>query len=242
MRRFSALLFGLVLGASFVLGVGHAPVALADGQWGTPTDEGVRKVLRQARTRPAFGTSAPETVWVGFKQSSSDVNKVGVGGLWDFDTPNSGGGNIADTDSAQFWFFQQAPNANDGTVITAVNGDGSVATITPGAKAAGTGSVVIGWAVVSERNPNVPGVVGSGSGTQYNGVRFSYAIIRPDAPSYVAARNIVGFNDVSGGVVSDVCNGNDAGIIEDYGFLPLTPLEPTGPGVGNDSLITCRKQ
>jgi hypothetical protein len=131
---------------------------------------------------------------------------------------------------------------NDGTVITAVNANGSQATITPGAKAAGTGSVVVGWAVVSERNPNVPGVVGSGSGTQYNGVRFTYAIIRPDSPSYVAARNLVGFNDVSAGIVSDVCNGNDAGIIEDYGFLPLTALDPTGPGVGNDADVTCRKQ
>ncbi len=131
---------------------------------------------------------------------------------------------------------------NDGTVITAVNGDGSQATISPGASAAGTGSVNIGWAVVSERNPNIPNVTTSGVGTQYNGVRYTYSIIRPDEPSYVTARNLVGFNDVPGGVVSDVCNGNDAGIIEDYGFLPLTPLDPTGPGVGNDSLVTCRKQ
>jgi hypothetical protein len=136
----------------------------------------------------------------------------------------------------------QGAFVNDGTVITAVAAGGASATITPGAKAAGTGSVTIGWAVVSEKNPNVPGA-GTGAGTQYPGVRFTYLIIRPDAPSYTAARNLIGYDDTApAGQVSDVCNGNDAGIIEDYGFLPLTPLDPTGPGIGNDQLVTCRKQ
>ena len=145
--------------------------------------------------------------------------------------------------STDVGFNVQGSFINDGTVITAVNGDGSQATISPGASAAATnGTVTIGWAVVSEKNPNISGA-GTGSGTQYPGVRFVYNIIRPDEPSYAVARNLIGFDDTSAtGTVSAVCNGSDAGIISDYGFLPLTKLDPTGPGVGNDNLVSCRKQ
>jgi hypothetical protein len=139
-------------------------------------------------------------------------------------------------------FNLQGSFINDGTVITAVNGDGSQATISPGAKAAGTGSVLVGWSVVSEKNPNISGA-GTGTGTQYPGVRFVYNIIRPDEPSYLAARALIGFDDTaSNGAVSELCNGDDAGTLSDFGFLPLTALDPTGPGVGNDQAITCRKQ
>jgi hypothetical protein len=131
---------------------------------------------------------------------------------------------------------------NDGTVITAVNGDGSQATISPGASAANTGAVTIGWAVVSEKNPNISGA-GTGVGTQYPGVRDVYNIIRPDEPSYLEARNLIGFDDTaSNGTVSALCNGSDAGTISDFGFLPLAALDPTGAGVGNDNAVTCRKQ
>ena len=136
----------------------------------------------------------------------------------------------------------QGSFVNDGTTITAVNGDGSSATISPGAKSAGSGSLVVGWAVISEKNPNVFGA-GTGNGLQYPGVRFVYNLIRPDEPSYVAARDLIGFDDTApNGQVSALCNGSDAGIIEDYGFIALTALDPTGPGVGNDQLVTCRKQ
>jgi hypothetical protein len=131
---------------------------------------------------------------------------------------------------------------NDGTVITAVNGDGSVATISPGAAAGGTGPVTIGWAVVSEKNPNISGA-GTGSGLQFPGVRFVYNLVRPDEPSYTVARDLIGFDDTAAnGTVSALCDGSDSGIISDFGFLPLTQLDPTGPGVGNDNPITCRKQ
>jgi hypothetical protein len=144
--------------------------------------------------------------------------------------------------SSDVGFNVQGSFINDGTVITAVNANGSQATISPGAKAAGTGPVTIGWAVVSEKNPNVPGA-GTGAGTQYPGVRFVYNIIRPDEPSYAAARNLIGFDDsAANGAVSALCDGSDSGIISDFGFLPLTKLDPTGPGIGNDNPITCRKQ
>jgi len=144
--------------------------------------------------------------------------------------------------SADIGFNVQGAFVNDGTVITGVAADGSSATITPGAKAAGTGPITVGWAVVSEKNPNISGA-GTGVGTQYPGVRFVYNIIRPDEPSYLAARALIGYDDTTAaGAVSNLCNGSDAGIIEDYGFIALTSLDPTGPGVGNDQPVTCRKQ
>ncbi len=139
-------------------------------------------------------------------------------------------------------FNLQGSFVNDGTAITAVNADGSSATITPPTKAAGTGTLTVGWAVVSEKNPNISGA-GTGLGTQYPGIRFVYNIIRPDEPSYAAARNLIGFDDTTAaGTVSDLCDGTDSGIISDFGFIPLTKLDPTGPGVGNDQAVTCRKQ
>jgi hypothetical protein len=132
---------------------------------------------------------------------------------------------------------------NDGTVITSVAADGSSATIVPGAKAAQVnGTITIGWAIVSEKNPNVP-LAGTGLGTQYPGVRFLYNAIHPNEPDYVAARNLIGYDDTTAsGTVSALCNGSDAGIISDDGFLPLNAIDPTGPGVGNDQPVTCRKQ
>ena len=98
--------------------------------------------------------------------------------------------------------------------------------------------MTIGWAVVSEKNPNISGA-GTGSGLQYPGVRFVYNIIRTDEPSYTAARALIGYDDTaSNGVVSNLCNGSDSGIISDYGFLPLTPL----PALVNSASVTCRKQ
>ena len=163
--------------------------------------------------------------------------QTGVNSSGQFDTTLTG---VAGTFSAtDVGFNVQGTFINDGTVITSVNGDGSQATITPGASAAATnGTVTIGWAVVSEKNPNISGA-NTGTGTQYPGIRFVYNIIRPDEPDYTAARNLIGYDDTTAnGTVSALCDGTDAGIISDYGFLPLTPLH----GLVNTNLITCRKQ
>jgi hypothetical protein len=81
----------------------------------TPPDEVVLKpVLKTLRTRSGFSTAAAQTVWYGFLVSSTDPNKVGVGGKWDFDTPYYAA-DLTGTDSTQFWTFVQAPQASDGT-------------------------------------------------------------------------------------------------------------------------------
>src|SRR5262245_55412264 len=104
MRRFLILL--VVLAAS------SSSFALAQT---TSPDEGVIKpMLHAARYRSGFSTAAAGTVWYGFLASSTDPNKVGVGGKWDFDTPYYAG-DITGTDSSQFWEFVQSPQASDGT-------------------------------------------------------------------------------------------------------------------------------
>jgi hypothetical protein len=61
--------------------------------------------IRFVETRPqlpdrsTFLASQSDTIWVGFLPTSSDPNKVGIGGVWDFDT------DVAGTDSSQFWQF-----------------------------------------------------------------------------------------------------------------------------------------
>src|SRR5262245_55684145 len=55
-----------------------------------------------------------DTVGGGFLATSTDPNKVGVGGVWDFATPYYAD-DISGTDSTQFWTFIQGPNATDGT-------------------------------------------------------------------------------------------------------------------------------
>ena len=132
----------------------------------------------------------------------------------------------------------QATFLNEGTAITAINGDGSQATISPPAKAAGSGAATIGWAVVSEKNPSVTNT----SSIEYPGVRELFNAVNPNSPSYTAARNLVGYDDTAtNGTVSALCNGSDASIIEDFGFLSLNSIDPTGPGIGNDNAVTCRK-
>ena len=76
-------------------------------------DESVIRTRRGPRpARSSFHTAAGDTVWYGFKASSADPQKVGVGGKWDFDT------GIAGTDSTQFWRFLQSQYASDGFVYT----------------------------------------------------------------------------------------------------------------------------
>ncbi|HKA23751.1 MAG TPA: hypothetical protein VKF80_02090, partial [Candidatus Eisenbacteria bacterium] len=112
MRRFLALLLGLGLGA-VVMGP-----SLASAQGRTDPDLVVQKPIpgAYARYRSGFSTAAAQTVWYGFLASSTDPNKVGVGGKWDFDTPYYAG-SIAGTDSSQFWEFVQSPQASDGASV-----------------------------------------------------------------------------------------------------------------------------
>jgi len=132
----------------------------------------------------------------------------------------------------------QGTGINDGTTILSVAVDGSSATISPGAKAAiVNGTVSIGWAVVSEKNP----VIAAQTNTEYPGVRFVYNILSTSGlptSSYTAAQHLVGFDDTqAAGFVSDVCNGNDQGLIEDAGFLSLPALLPAV----NTTPVSCRK-
>jgi len=144
--------------------------------------------------------------------------------------------------NADIGFNVQGSFINDGTVITAVSADGTTATITPGAKSGATGSITVGWAIVSEKNPDVPGTV-TASKDQYPGVRMLYNAIRPDEPDYLAARALIGYDDTqANGARSALCDGSDEGILDDYGFVALRAIDPTGPGTGNDQLVTCRKQ
>src|SRR5262245_7284140 len=111
MRRFLALLLGLALGA-MILCPSFVPVAMA-GDTGLSQDEVVKKpTLNAPRYRSGFSTAAAATVWYGFLASSTDPNKVHVGGKWDFDTPYYAS-DITGTDSSQFWHFLQAPQASD---------------------------------------------------------------------------------------------------------------------------------
>jgi hypothetical protein len=61
-------------------------------------DEAIRIVKPRLRATN-FAASPSETVSVGYLSTSTDPNKVGVGGVWDFDT------DIAGTDSTQGWHF-----------------------------------------------------------------------------------------------------------------------------------------
>ncbi len=131
----------------------------------------------------------------------------------------------------------------DGTVITGVDPTGAIATINPGSKSTSacacsypqTSSIVVGYAIVSEKNPQVT----SGSNFEYAGVRIVWNMLVTTSPSYLEARGIVGFSNTAGGAISDVCNGNKEGLISDGGFLPLPLLDPD-PSSGNQSPVSCR--
>jgi len=110
MRRFLALLLGFALGAT-VVGPGSA---WAQGGRFDPDVTVKKPPLNAPRYRSGFSTAAAATVWYGFSATSTDPNKVGVGGKWDFDTPYYAG-DITGTDSSQFWTFIQSPQNSDGT-------------------------------------------------------------------------------------------------------------------------------
>jgi ABC-type phosphate transport system substrate-binding protein len=138
--------------------------------------------------------------------------------------------------------MQETPSTHifDGTSIIAVSADGCTATINSTIKTSGTGfTLKVGWAVVSEKNPNIPNFGATGGGPQYPGIRFVYFILEPSAPSYEAARALVGFDDnATHGNVSQLCNGVDVGFIQQEGFLDLAR---TVKASGNTNPLTCRE-
>jgi phosphate transport system substrate-binding protein len=120
----------------------------------------------------------------------------------------------------------------DGNVITAVAGDGSSATISPGAQSGGTADGAIGYPIVSEQTVAAT----TGADSPFPGVHYLSNVIDDTEPSYAGARALVGFQDTPGGASSSLCNGGHGDDILDAGFLPLAAQ--TSPG-GNPA-ITCR--
>jgi hypothetical protein len=137
---------------------------------------------------------------------------------------------------------------NDGTVITAVSGDGMTATIGTPTKAASvcgctypqTSDVVVGYSIVSEKNPNVPPATTNSTNPEYGGVRYVYNGLLPTSPSYTIARDqFVGFNNTAGGNISPLCDGSHSGAIGANGFEPLPLLIPV-VGSGIQTPVSCR--
>src|SRR5262245_65850169 len=99
MRRVFSLVFCLALGGAPLFRL--VSVAGA-GQPDFDSEPVLRRpVLNTPRFRSGFSTAAANTVWYGFLASSTDPNKVGAGGKWDFDSPYYAS-DITGTDSSQF--------------------------------------------------------------------------------------------------------------------------------------------
>ena len=126
-------------------------------------------------------------------------------------------------------------NIPAGAVINTVNSATSITISIPTLASATGGSLTIGSAVVSEKNPNVNTATDS---SVYPGVRLVFNVLDSTEPSYTAARDLVGFDDVPNGHASPMCgnNANVKAVIRSNGFLDLPAL--TSPG-GNTN-ITCR--
>ena len=118
-----------------------------------------------------------------------------------------------------------------GAVITAVSGNDATINL-PITSAATGGSLTIGLAVVSEKNPNM---FVNADASIWPGVRFLWNILDSDSPNYLEARAIVGFAPGSGGAKSPLCSGTDANLVLSNGFLPI----PAATVAGNTG-VTCR--
>jgi phosphate transport system substrate-binding protein len=128
-------------------------------------------------------------------------------------------------------------NIPPGATITAVDSPTQIHISIPTVASASGGTLTIGPTVASEKNPNLNT---PSDASVYPGVRYIYNVIDNAEPSYVAARNLVGFSDTPSGPTSALC-GNDPntiGVLRANGFLNLPPV--TSPG-GNPN-ITCRLQ
>jgi ABC-type phosphate transport system substrate-binding protein len=181
------------------------------------------------------GVSAFPVRWVGSSWRLNDATIIGGRAL---DAVTSSG-QFATTLTATPGAFAtadvgaavQGANVYDATTITAVTPDGSAATITPGAKTVGTATLIVGPTAVSEFNA-------SATTPLFPGVHYVYNVLDDTTPSYLAARQLVGFDDHPNGITSNICNGILASTIDDNGYLDLRPI--TTPGGSTN--ITCRRQ
>ena len=126
-------------------------------------------------------------------------------------------------------------NIPPGAVITSRDSATQIHISIPTIASATGGSLTIGSAVVSEKNPNILTPTDT---SVFPGVRFVYNVIDTTEPSYTAARDMVGFDDAANGHASPLCgnNANVISVIRSNGFLDLAPLTSGG---GNTN-ITCR--
>jgi alpha-tubulin suppressor-like RCC1 family protein len=216
----------------------------ASSQWVAQANNAANpSVDRRGGVRPGAISDTPNDAahsvytvrWVGSSWRLNDATIVGgrtvpaVKTSWRFaSTVNAAPGTFAPSDIGK---TLQGSTVYDGTTIRDVSPDGATATISPGARTAGTADLALGLAVVGEAN--VPGA----PERRVVGVHYVYNVIDSTAPSYLSARALVGFADVSGGNVSGLCGGADASAIADSGFLDLPAARSAGGNVA-----TCRIQ
>jgi subtilisin family serine protease len=200
---------------------------------------GVRPgAIRRDATDPvAPGLAVGAVRWLGSSWRLNDATVVGgrvvAGATADAQFDASISGAPGSFTASDVGLTVQGAIVNDGTVITAVSGDGATATISPGATHAGSASIVVGSPAVGERNPNV---LDPADGSVFAGVHYVYNVVDTDSPSIASARALVGFDDIPGGLTSALCRGDDQSMILDAGFLDLVPAESPG---GNTAVV-CR--
>jgi ABC-type phosphate transport system substrate-binding protein len=126
-------------------------------------------------------------------------------------------------------------NIPAGAVITTVDSATQIHISIPTLASATGGTLQIGAAVISEKNPNLTTATDA---SVFPGVRYLWFVLsKPPStsPSYSVARQLVGFDDTSGGVKSPLCSGTSVALIRSAGFQPLDNLTQAG---GNT--VTCR--
>ena len=123
-------------------------------------------------------------------------------------------------------------NIPAGAVIQSVSGNTATVNL-PITSSATNGSLTIGIAVISEKNPNN---FTNGDASIWPGVRILWNIIDSDSPNADVARSIVGFTDAPAGPKSTLCSGGDTSLISAQGFLPLPARVTTNGNTG----VTCR--
>jgi ABC-type phosphate transport system substrate-binding protein len=127
-------------------------------------------------------------------------------------------------------------NVPPGAVITTINSTTEALISIPDHVSATGGTLTIGPAVISEKNPNISTATDT---SVFPGVRYVFYVLdAPPAssPSFSVAQQIVGFADSVGGVKSPLCSGAAASLIRANGFLDLPALNSPG---GNTA-VTCR--
>ena len=186
------------------------------------------------------GTSVYPVRWSGTAWLLNDATVVGGRSVSDAVTTGSlaAPSSVVDSASAAFGptdvgLTLVGTNIAPGTRVVSVDSATRVHVSIPVLASATAGSLSIGPAVVSERNPNV---TSAANVSVFPGVHYVYDVIDLTAPSYAAARDLVGFQDAPGGAKSPLCSGAFVSDIRSSGFLDLPPA--TSPG-GNTG-VTCR--